>query len=192
MKERTKGVAQLFILTHNFCFFRQIKNWFNYINKYKNKYQKEAGFYMLQCEGYGVSRCAKIKNIDRLLLDYESEYHYLFSLVYQGANSQNEELELFYHLPNISRRLLEAFLAFRKPHKSGLYKKLEDLEFDSAKKARILRFLQTHSHGGEVDDPEHDISILSETPKVLKDLLDLIKSEDKRHFEEMEKAITND
>lgn len=191
MKERTEGVAQLFILTHNFCFFRQIKNWFNYINKYKKKYQKEAGFYMLQCEGFGVSRCAKIKNIDRLLIDYESEYHYLFSLVYQGANSQDEGLELFYHLPNISRRLLEAFLAFRKPHKSGLYKKLEDLEFDRAKKVRILRFLHTHSHSGEVDDPEHDISILSETPEILKDILDLIKSEDKRHFEEMVKAITN-
>ena len=72
----------------------------------------------------------------------------------------------------------------------GLYAKLEHLNFDNAKKARILRFLHTHSHSGEVDDPEHDISILSETPEVLRDILDLIKSEDQRHFEEMEKAIT--
>lgn len=146
---------------------------------------------MLQCERNSKGRSAKITTLDRLLLDYESEYHYLFSLVYQGANLKDGELELFYHLPNISRRLLEAFLAFRKPHKAGLYEKLEHLEFDNAKKARILRFLQTHSHSGEVDDPEHDISILSETPEVLNDLLDLIKSEDKRHFAEMEKAITN-
>ena len=123
-------------------------------------------------------------------MDYESEYHYLFSLVYQGANLKSGEIELFYHLPNIGRRLLEAFLAFRKPTKEGLYEKLEQLNFDNAKKARILRFMQTHSHSGEVDDPEHDISILSETPEVLKDLLNLIKSEDKGHFEEMEKAIT--
>jgi len=191
MKERTKSVGQLFILTHNFCFFRQVKNWFNYINKYKSRLHKEAGFYMLQCERNSKGRSAKITTLDRLLLDYESEYHYLFSLVYQGANLKDGELELFYHLPNISRRLLEAFLAFRKPHKAGLYEKLEHLEFDNAKKARILRFLQTHSHSGEVDDPEHDISILSETPEVLNDLLDLIKSEDKRHFAEMEKAITN-
>ena len=101
MKERTKEVGQLFIFTHNFCFFRQVKNWFNYINKYKKKLHKEANFYMLQCEGNGGSRCAKITMLDRLLLDYESEYHYLFSLVYRGANSTNEELELFYHLPNI-------------------------------------------------------------------------------------------
>ena len=189
MKERTKGVGQLFILTHNFCFFRQVKNWFYYINKYKKKLHKEAGFYMLQCEVNNRERCSKITTLDRLLLDYESEYHYLYSLVYQSANLQNGDIEFFYHLPNISRRLLEAFLAFRRPQKAGLYEKLEDLEFDNAKKARILRFLQTHSHSGEVDDPEHDISILSETPEVLKDLLDLIKSEDKRHFVEMEKAI---
>jgi wobble nucleotide-excising tRNase len=191
MKERTKRVGQLFIFTHNFCFFRQVKNWFSYINKYKRKLNKEAAFYMLQCEGVGESRHGKITFLDKLLMDYESEYHYLFSLVYQGANLKSGEIEIFYHLPNISRRLLEAFLAFRRPHKAGLYEKLEDLGFNTAKKARILRFLQTHSHSGEVDDPEHDISILSETPEVLKNLLDLIKSEDKGHFDEMEKAITN-
>lgn len=191
MKARTKEVGQLFIFTHNFCFFRQVKNWFKYINKYKRTLRKEANFYMLQCEGNGRSRYAKIKAIDRLLLDYDSEYHYLFSLVYKGAGSRGEELEPFYNLPNISRRLLEAFLAFRKPSKESLYAKLEQLNFDNAKKARIYRFLQTHAHGDEIDDPEHDISILSETPEVLKDLLDLIKSEDKGHFEEMEKAIAN-
>lgn len=190
MKERTKNAGQLFIFTHNFCFFRQVKNWFTYINKHSKKFKKEASFYMLQCEGIGASRQGKITNLDRLLIDYESEYHYLFSLVYHGANLKSGEIKLFYHLPNISRRLLEAFLAFRRPSKEGLYEKLEHVDFDSAKKARILRFLQTHSHGGEVDDPEHDISILSETPEVLKDILDLFKSEDKRHFEEMEKTIT--
>ena len=190
MRERTKKVGQLFIFTHNFCFFRQVKNWFSNINKYKKKLHKEADFYMLQCEGIGELRCAKIITLDRLLKDYESEYHYLFSLVYQGVNSKNRELEQFYYLPNISRRLLEAFLAFREPSTEGLYAKLEHLNFDNAKKIRILRFLHTHSHSGEVDDLEHDISILSETPKVLRDILDLIKSEDQRHFEEMEKAIT--
>jgi wobble nucleotide-excising tRNase len=190
MRERTKNAGQLFIFTHNFCFFRQVKNWFSYINHHKKRFQKEASFYMLQCEGNGESRYAKIATIDRLLIDYESEYHYLFSLVYKGANSTVGELNLFYHLPNISRRLLEAFLAFRKPSKEELYVKLDNLNFDGAKKAKILRFLHTHSHSGEVDDPEHDISILSETPSVLKDILDLIKSEDNSHFEEMKKAIT--
>ena len=189
MRERTKKVGQLFIFTHNFCFFRQVKNWFTYINEHK-KLHKEADFYMLQCEGSGASRCAKITTLDRLLIDYESEYHYLFSLVYQGANLKNGELKQFYYLPNIGRRLLEAFLAFRKPSTEILYVKLEQLNFDNAKKARILRFLNTHSHSGDVDDPEHDISILSETPEVLRDILNLIKSEDKGHFEEMEKAIT--
>jgi wobble nucleotide-excising tRNase len=93
MKERTKEVGQLFIFTHNFCFFRQVKNWFNYINKYKNKSHKEAGFYMLQCKGDGGTRYAEITTLDRLLFYYDSEYHYLYSLVYKGANSKSGGLE---------------------------------------------------------------------------------------------------
>ncbi len=34
---------------------------------------------------------------------------------------------------------------------------------------------------------EHDVSILSETPEVLSILLDLMRTEDPRHFAEMEK-----
>ena len=68
----------VFILTHNFEFLRQVKNWFNYVKK-KNvngvKKQKRA-FYMI---GSGVNgsgrRTTFISPLDRLLWQYESEYH---------------------------------------------------------------------------------------------------------------------
>ena len=61
--------------------------------------------------------------------------------------------------------------------------------FDESKKVHILRFLHTHSHYGEVGEPEHDLSVLSEAQEVLKDLLDLIKSEDEKHFRAMESLV---
>jgi len=93
-------------------------------------------------------------------------------------------------MPNIARRLLESFLAFRYPAESGELKQQLDLvAFDTAKKARILRFLHTYSHDGKIAEPEHDLSILAETPDVLKDLIEMIKTEDPKHYGEMTKLL---
>jgi wobble nucleotide-excising tRNase len=192
MKDRTKDAGQLFILTHSHSFFRQVKNWFSYLNKDKKENTQPARFYMLTSNVTGGNRSSSISKLDSLLHEYESEYHYLFSLVYKAANSEEEAgLQQNYHLPNIARRLLESFLAFRQPSKSGeLRQQLDVIVFDVAKKTRILRFLHTHSHAGQISDPEHDPSILLETKQVLNDLLCLIRKEDERHFEQMKALVT--
>lgn len=194
MKDRTKDAGQLFILTHSHSFFRQVKNWFNHLpNQNKKDVKVRPGrFYMLTSNVTGGNRSSSISKLDSLLHEYESEYHYLFSLVYEAANSEEEAgLQQNYHLPNIARRLLESFLAFRQPSKSGeLRQQLDVIDFDVAKKTRILRFLHTHSHAGQISDPEHDPSILIETKQVLNDLLCLIQKDDDRHFDQMKALVT--
>ncbi|TET44728.1 hypothetical protein E3J62_09550 [candidate division TA06 bacterium] len=193
MKERTKEAGQIFILTHNFPFFRQVKNWFHHLKGQKKRdiEERPARFYMVQCENKGDGRCSMISEIPPLLERYESEYHYLFSLIFCESQTQCDgNLENYYHLPNVARRVIEAFLAFKRPGYAGdLGKQLDSVDFDPEKKTRILRFLHTHSHKGQIAEPEHDFSILSETPKVLADILALIKSEDERHYEEMKSLI---
>lgn len=194
MKERTKDAGQLFILTHSHAFFRQVKNWFNHLphQKKKNANLRPARFYMLTTSLNGDSWSSVIVRLDNLLHEYESEYHYLFSLVYEAASSDEETgLQQYYHLPNIARRLLESFLAFRQPSKSGeLRQQLDLIDCDVAKKTRILRFVHTHSHAGQIPDPEHDPSILLETKQVLNDLLCMIQKEDNRHFDQMKDLIS--
>lgn len=194
MKDRTKDAGQLFILTHSHSFFRQVKNWFNHLpNQNKKDINVRPGrFYMLTSNVNDGNRSSSISKLDSLLHEYESEYHYLFSLVYDAANSEEEAgLQQNYHLPNIARRLLESFLAFRQPSKSGeLRQQLDLIDFDVAKKTRILRFLHTHSHAGQISDPEHDPSILIETKHVLNDLLCLIQKDDDRHFDQMKALVT--
>ena len=193
MKDRTKDAGQLFILTHSHSFFRQIKNWFNHLpNQQKKDVNVRPGrFYMLTSHVNGEHRSSSISKLDSLLHEYESEYHYLFSLVYEAANSEaNGDLQQKYHLPNVARRLLESFLAFRQPSKSGeLRQQLDLIDFDVAKKTRILRFLHTHSHAGQISDPEHDPSILIETKQVLNDLLGIIQKDDGRHFDQMKELV---
>lgn len=190
IRQSTENAAQLFILTHNFAFFRQVKNWFHHLRGQgkKDVNQRPAHFYMLeQLEGANP-RCTVIRSLDPLLEQYESEYHYLFARVYRTANTTGStSLEQHYGLPNVARRLLEMFLAFRRPQVAGeLWQKLQDVQFDAAKKVRIVRFVHTHSHGDIVGESEHDLSLLGESRSVLADLLDLIKSEDAQHFAAME------
>jgi wobble nucleotide-excising tRNase len=195
IRERTKDTAQLFVLTHNFMFFRQVRNWFKNLkgqNK-KDVGQRPARFYMLDCEraGDGDQRCSSIRPLDPLLEQFESEYHYLFARIYRGATAPAlQGLEDNYVLPNMARRLLEAFLAFRQPGKSAeLWQKLQDTEFDESKKVRILRLLHTHSHGDSIGEPEHDPSLLGEVGSVLRDLLEFIKAQDPRHYEAMVQLV---
>jgi len=194
MQERTKDAGQFFILTHNFAFFRQVKNWFNHLKHQGKKdiTQRPARFYMIEAGFSSGKRNAALKQLDPLLHQFESEYHYLFKKVHDEANSVGAQrgLEEFYGMPNIARRLLESFLAFRYPAESGELKQQLDLvAFDTAKKARILRFLHTYSHDGKIAEPEHDLSILAETPDVLKDLIEMIKTEDPKHYDEMTKLL---
>jgi len=183
MQTRVKDAGQLFILTHNFPFFRQIKHW------YHSTAKKNSSYYMIECSYVQGDRCSRLLPLDKLLSEYDSEYHYLFKLVYSSAYQTElpQKLEAYYHLPNIARRLLENFLSFKHPKNAGfgLTHLLKETTFDEAKKSRILRFLHTHSHEGSLDDLEHDISILSETPQILRDVIKLIEENDKNHHDEL-------
>lgn len=193
IQERTKDAAQLFILTHNFAFFRQVRAWFHHLKgqRKSNINLRPARFYMLECVRNNDMRCSSIRPLDPLLEEYESEYHYIFARIYRTAKSSTPgALEDNYVLPNIARRLLETFLAFRQPGASGqLWQKLKNIDFDESKKIRIIRFLNTHSHSDVVGEPEHDPSLLSEAGPVLKDLLEFIKGQDSNHYASMVKLV---
>lgn len=181
--------SQILILTHNFAMFRQVRNWFHHLpgqNK-KDVTKRPARFYMLDCSLTNQGRRSRIAPLDPLLEQFESEYHYLFARVYRRAQANAAGgLEANYIFPNMARRLLETFLAFRRPQHAGeLRQKLQGIDFDETTKLRILRFLHTHSHADAIVDPEHDPSALGEAKAVLTDLLALIQHEDAAHYDAM-------
>ena len=194
IRERTKDAGQLFILTHNFTFFRQVRNWFHHLkgqNK-KDVGQRPARFYILECVHNSNLRSSSIRPLDPLLEQFESEYHYLFARIYRAAVAPTPlGLDENYVLPNMARRVLEAFLAFRQPGNSGeLWQKMRNANYDEAKKIRIIRLLHTHSHGDAIGEPEHDPSLLGEAGSVLKDLLEFIRSQDAGHYDAMVQLVS--
>jgi wobble nucleotide-excising tRNase len=200
MKERTKQAGQLFIFTHSFPFFRLVKNWFHYLPKQKSPQveRRPARFFLLRSRRHNDgSRTSELGHLDPLLEKHESEYQYLFKRVHDEAHRADvATLEHHYGLPNVARRLIEAFLAFRFPEMSDdlgprFDRVVEQYGYDPAKKIRILRLLNTYSHANAVFDPEHDLSLLAETQPVLLDVLELMKTVDKDHYEGLEKLVAS-
>ena len=66
---------------------------------------------------------------------------------------------------------------------------MDEVRFDAAKKAKLLRFTNMYSHDPQIPEPEHDLTLLAETPQILRDLMELIAAEDGAHFEEMQKLV---
>ena len=191
IRQRTEAAAQLFILTHNFTLFRNVKNWFHHMKGQSRTDTKKrpARFYMLECRFNGSHRSSTLCPLDPLLEQYDSEYHYLFSRIYSEAHHTSAaSLEKNYILPNMARRLLEGFLAFRQPQTAGeLWKKINAIDFNQAAKFRILRFVHTFSHADLIGEPEHDLSLLAESRPVLRDILSLMEHLDPDHFMAMVK-----
>ena len=136
-------------------------------------------------------RTSTLCTLDPLLENYESDYHYLFARIYREAHkSSTTGLEENYVLPNMARRLLEMFLAFHRPQmSSNLWDKLQAVQFDEAKKTRIRRFVNTHSHSNFISEPEHDPSLLAEARPVLQDILELIRSQNAEHYKAMQELV---
>ncbi|PLZ02828.1 hypothetical protein CY652_07840 [Burkholderia sp. WAC0059] len=189
MKRKLSDAGQLFVLTHNYTFLRQVRNWFQHVNS--GKKVKPAKFYMLRASYSDGQRSSILETMDRFLQDYESEYHYLFKRIFEASEIKGGgALQTYYELPNLARRLLEAFLIFKVPDEATLHARLEAVEFDGHKKTRILRFVDTHSHAEQIGEGHDDVSALSEAPNVLKELLELIEACDKGHFYRMKQSLS--
>lgn len=193
MKLRTKDVRQLFILTHSFSFFGQVKNWFHHMKNQKKPdvTKRPTRFFMLTRNLSPAGSASCITALPKLLEEHESDYHYLFKRIHEAAHHEGE-LDDAYPLPNLARRLVETFLTFRYPSVTGdLVKKFDLVSFDEGKKVRILRFLNVFSHDKQIGAAEHDVSLLGEAKPVLVQVLELIKAEDERHFEQMILCLGN-
>ncbi len=190
---KSKNIQQLILLTHNYYFFRRFRKMFD----------TKVREYTLECYFNNKIKAKEsiLKELDPLLRDYDSEYQYLFKKVYDAATKDDgEPLELFYSIPNISRRLLESFLSFKLPNR-GKEKKFNikgsldcaKIQFDKSKKVKIAQFVNPNSHMDRIDDiGSSNLDLLKETPQIMRDILGLIYKNDELHFRGMIKAINED
>jgi len=180
MKDSVADAKQVFVLTHNFEFMRLVRNWLRHVKK------AERSFYMIKNGQDGKLRTAYLAPLDRLLMEYESEYHYLFSLLI--AFGEDDTLEAIYLFPNIGRKILETFLAFKVPTLENMDDKMKQLDFPEVEKSAILRFVNIHSHANRGDGVMgFDPALIGGGQQAIQSLLALIEKLDKAHYDSMVK-----
>ncbi|MCQ0990536.1 AAA family ATPase [Jiella marina] len=177
LKNETKGAKQLFILTHNHEFLRLVINWFH-------SFKKQCSYSMVLCSETADGRSARLAPLDHLLIEHATEYHYLFKVLY--TFQADGTIMSCYHIPNVARKVLEAFLEFHVPSNKSLYLKLDETNFDPHKKTAIYKFTNDLSHfTGKGFDP----ALVTETQKNTTYLLEMIKGVAPSHFAGLE-ALT--
>lgn len=137
------------------------------------------------------SRSASIVEMPKLIRDYESEYQYLFQLVFEYAKSSDADSPYLYVMPNAMRKVLEVFLAFRVPGPEGLSNKVDNLVagqygLDAASVRALDRLVQLESHADNLDDLITFSSMtIEETRAAAEALHELMKRVDKEHYDRL-------
>ena len=200
---KNKGVAQLFVLTHNFDFFRRWINGLDSAFKSKKK-QDEYSIRELRANSSRNAEGGQTRVPYFVLWDdparyaqLRSEYHYLFwrtAKELASSNNPNTGVIDSYDaamLPNVCRRLLEGFLSFRYPQHIGNFRNqmsaaIDQLE-DSASRNHMLRLMHEYSHNEQCNMAK-PIQIL-EIPMVVEHIFRTIQKLDKDHYAAMCEAL---
>lgn len=205
IKGSLSRARQLIILTHNLPFMLSVKRWLIPTTEHgirlrdlkpderASKATSSLFFLETYMHADGTSRQAKLVPMNQLLREYDSEYHYLFSLLYSFGNNE-QEAPSFLLMPNVMRKVLELFLAFKRPGNDGLSSKVEALANDprinAARLRAIDRLVQLESHADSLDDfIGHSSLTVEETADAASSLLNIIETIDQDHFNKMRSLV---
>ncbi|WP_373088094.1 AAA family ATPase [Sneathiella sp.] len=148
MTRMTKKCAQVIVLTHNTSFMNMVKREFQNLQK-RDETKVVTALLSLDCRSSGDGgRVTSLVPMHELLVKYDSEYHYLFSLVQDAA--QNKTTDYVFLLPNATRKLLEMFATFCSPGQSNFAGALGDHHEavkDKLDVRALERLVQIESHG---------------------------------------------
>lgn len=169
---RKEHVEQLIIMTHNFELFRQWDIQCDFLRKGLERGDHRYPQFFELCSEYGLEggtwrRRPRLVTWPRSAASnrkmIRSEYHHAFISMADAYRRlrQDESLEMRLEaqllFPNVGRRLLETFLAFKLPHRAGNFSECmreaaslaEDAGYEgdaNALRLRLTRYLHAHSH----------------------------------------------
>jgi wobble nucleotide-excising tRNase len=183
----TKKCAQVVVLTHNTSFMNMVKREFQTLQRRKAGEQYMA-LLSLDCRspGNGDGRTTTLVEMPSLLVKYDSEYHYLFSLVKDAAESQSTDY--LYLLPNATRKLLEMFSTFCSPGQSSFAGALgdhHDKVKDKLDVRALERLVQIESHGTITGLGSLPDLTLDEALRAAESAIKFIQEVGKDHYKKM-------
>jgi wobble nucleotide-excising tRNase len=189
MKSRLGSAEQLIVMTHNHHCMNEFKKGWRKLAE--NTPPTGALLYLDVRKPIGTERrSSRIIGMPGHLYAYDSEYVFLYEKMLRFIE-QGDASEYFHMMPNVLRKVLEIFLAFKVPGSDNLLQKFEqirnsDLDLDHDRLVALERLSQVESHSDSIDDLIGFSSMtIEETKAAAASLLDMIQRLDGFHARRM-------
>lgn len=200
LRSNCDKAKQLFVLTHNFTYFKLIRDWFEGVNRNRRRKKPpkapNAFFYTIEAST-SIPRHSTIKDADSSLVNYNSEYHYIFSRLHAYKDNPTLSRDDAFLTANLARKLLESFFSFKFPkHRSDIAQLmtcgLKGCEVtDESTKEKIYRFINKYSHSVVIEvNEDSSENLVGESQNVIGDIFIWLKEVDKNHYDEMLEVIS--
>ena len=191
IKKHTKRVAQVILLTHNLKLMNMAKRAFFRGNNFADTVPKGLLFVDCRDDGNG-NRESSLVRMPSYLTKYDTEYQYLFSVVFEASN--NNSKDYLYLLPNAIRKLLEIFTAFAAPDKASfadaLFSDSANIKMlDQAEMNQLERVCQIESHGDIEAVNSLPALTVEESHRAAKGAMKYIRERDRTHYSAMLRIV---
>lgn len=186
VRSRLANSAQVFVLTHNQHCMNEFKKAWRNLSK-ADQPQAKLLFMDVRVPAASGLRTAAIIEMPGQLRGYDSEYHFLCHKLLQFEEVGEAYSEYWFMMPNVIRRVLEIFLAFKEPGGHSILQKLDTLakklpDIDKVRITALERLTQVESHSDSLEDLiAHSSMTIEETRDANAALLALMAAADDDH-----------
>ncbi|MBD3586432.1 AAA family ATPase [Salinimonas sp. HHU 13199] len=199
LRSNCDKAKQLFVFTHNFTYFKLIRDWFEGVNRNirrKNPPKEPNAFFYTIEASTVVPRQSTFKDADSTLVRYNSEYHYIFSKLNFYKDNPSLSRDEAFLTANLARKLLESFFSFKFPKYRSDIAQLMSCGLngckitDEATKEKIYRFINKYSHSAVIEiNEDSSENLLGESQNVIGDIFTWIQEVDDIHYNEMLEVV---
>ncbi|MFD3302119.1 ATP-binding protein [Aquipseudomonas alcaligenes] len=198
LRTQCTDAKQLFVLTHNFTYFKLVRDWFSGMNRNRSKKDKPENcfFYRLDAPP-GSPRHSLLVDADDSLKNYGSEYHYIFKKLYEYRSHTMLNRDEAFLTANLARKLIESFFTFKYPKRRNDISQLMDVGLKDCTittpelKEKIYRFINKYSHSDVIEITEESSENLAgESHSVIGNIFQWMEEVDKKHYDEMTQVAT--
>ena len=198
LRSNCDSAKQLFVLTHNFTYFKLVRDWFEGKNRNRRRKEKlDTAFYYTIEASTSSPRHSTYRDSDSSLVKYNSEYHYIFSKLYAFKDSSTLSRDEAFLTANLARKLLESFFSFKFPkHRNDIAQLMACglngcQTTDEATKEKIYRFINKYSHSAVIEiNEDSSENLLGESQNVINDIFTWLHEVDEVHCNEMVEVVT--
>ena len=178
----TTTCKQIFISTHNFEFFNLLRE----IKPVSDKHGARL---------YTIKRISEKSStfcdMPVSLARYQSEYHFLFDVVYRFHQAPDKtDHAILMLLPNAIRRFIELYTYSRLPGAMNqTVDQRAEVLFGIERSKRILKIFHYFSHANTIHRLTGNNELIFHTEHAVRDLIDAITQTDKQHMDALISSI---